>query len=69
MENDHDNSIFLRVRKFLNKINMFEGMFEKYLESEKLKICLWNKLCFIKQQLSNSNFVRNFVKFSFVKLV
>jgi len=40
MENDHDNSIFLLVRKILNKINMFESMFEKYLEFEKLKICL-----------------------------
>jgi len=40
MEKDHGNSIFLLVRKVLNKINMFEGMFEKYLEFEKLKIFL-----------------------------
>jgi len=41
MENDHDNSIFLLVRKILSKINMFEGMVEKYLVFEKLKIkCL-----------------------------
>jgi len=33
MENDHNNSIFLLVRKVLNKINMFE----KYLEFGKLK--------------------------------